>query len=171
MNHKREMSINCGASTKEVRGPSPMLGSPAQESCTRKTSPQSIWLWKSPGLTFGSPGGLGEIETPLLKGTKNLTHSGTQGRSSDLKGAWVRPACWSWRVSLRQAATAAPLGTQTQVVATSEESGLPCGHWSWQAPFWNPLSSLSASGPSPAPNPSAYRHQCRGVSGQATNWV
>ena len=29
--------------------------------------------------------------------TQNTTHSETQGGSSNLKGAWIRPTCWSWR--------------------------------------------------------------------------
>lgn len=37
-----------------------------------------------------------------LKGnTQNLTCTGTQGKISNLIGVWVRPTCWSWRVSQR----------------------------------------------------------------------
>ena len=42
--HEQENNYNCRGSPKEVRGLSPTSGSPAQGSCTGKTSPQSIWL-------------------------------------------------------------------------------------------------------------------------------
>lgn len=35
-----------------------------------------------------------------LKGcTKNFTHTGTKGKSSNLIEDWPRPTCWFWRVS------------------------------------------------------------------------
>ena len=37
--HTRENDCNCRGSSQGTRGPSPALGS-----CTRKTSPQSLWL-------------------------------------------------------------------------------------------------------------------------------
>ena len=43
-------------------------------------------------------------------------HTRTQGKSSNLIGAWARPTCWSWRVSGRGRGVAAiPVGTQTLV--------------------------------------------------------
>ena len=73
--HKWEDNYNCRGSTQGARGPSPTLGSPAQGSCTRKTSPQNIWLWSPVGLTFRRARGLWEIETPLLKGAHRTSHA------------------------------------------------------------------------------------------------
>ena len=46
------------------------------------------------GLTAGAPHDWGNRGS-ILKGH-------TQGKNSHLIGAWVRPTCWSWRVSLRR---------------------------------------------------------------------
>ena len=52
-----------------------MSGSPAQASCTGKTSPQDIWLWKPAGLTFRRVRGLWGTETLLLKGACRGSHT------------------------------------------------------------------------------------------------
>ena len=49
-----------------------MLAFPALGSCTRKVSPQSIWLGRAMGLSFVRPRNLGKIEVPLLKSTRKL---------------------------------------------------------------------------------------------------
>ena len=54
-----------------------MLGSPALGSCTRKISPQRIWLGRAMGLSLVRPRNLGKIEAPLLKSTRkqhDFTH-------------------------------------------------------------------------------------------------
>ena len=61
------------------------------------------------------------LEILFLKGAhKNFKRSGTQRRSSHLKGAFVKPTCWSWRdfksggnwsYSLGQTLAAAILGS------------------------------------------------------------
>ena len=47
-----------------------------------------------------------------------LTHSGTQDRTNNLKGAWVRPIYSSWRASQRgRGQLELTLGTQTLLAA------------------------------------------------------
>ena len=125
--HKWENNYNCRSSPQGARGLSPTLCSPAWGSCTSRQSSQNVWLWWPMRLTFGRPRELWEIETPLLNGSQNITCSGTQGRSSDLKVAWVRPTCRSW--------------------ASPREAGgkwdSPWGHRHWWQPF---LSALLTGG-------------------------
>ena len=81
--HKLENKLYCRSSSTGVRPLSPMSVPLPQPwwSCTRNTSPQSIWLWRPAELNFGHPKELRGIETLLLKGTENFTHSGTQGKA------------------------------------------------------------------------------------------
>ena len=119
------------------------LCSPEQRSCTRKMSPQIIRLVE---LTFGRPRRLWEIDSSLKECTQNLTGSRTQSRRSNLKGAWVTPTRWSWNLLKRQKAIGAhPYETDTCCSHFWEICHiLPCGHWHWQAQFWNPPFSLLA---------------------------
>ena len=83
--------------------------------------PQELLYWeeepteqlalKARGAWFQESHKTGERRN--LKGTQNLTCSGTQGKSTNLIGAWARPTCWSWRVFGVGwgGATVAPLGT------------------------------------------------------------
>ena len=81
----------------------------------------------------------------------------TQGESSDSIGAWVRPTCWSHRVSWGgRGQLWLTVGTRTLV-----EEALGNIHWhelSWRLPFWH--QDLA---------PTACRLQCWDASGEMTN--
>ena len=73
--------------------------SPVQGSCT-KVRPQSMQLWRPFWLNFGSPIGLGAIETPLLKGVHKILYAlGLKSKAV----IWQEPGptCWSWAVFWR----------------------------------------------------------------------
>lgn len=86
MTRKLEDNYNCRDPPPGKRGPGPVSGSLAWRSCTEKR-PFKLWLWRPQASLLAR--GLWEIETPLLKGTHKISHSGTQGRSSNLKRAWL----------------------------------------------------------------------------------
>ena len=113
--------------------------------------PQNAWLWRSVGLTLESSRGLGEIETPLQKGTHNISH--VLGPRAETV-IWREPG----------------LDLLSYLGISPREAGgnwsSPWGHRHWQKPFWgahfttwilvqepfwNPPSSLLTSGPSSAP--------------------
>lgn len=144
---------------------SPTLGSPDQGSCTGKTSPQNIWLWRSVGLNFASPTGLGEIKDFTLTGhTQNLMSTRTQVQSINLIEVWDRPLASLWRVSQRDKGQLWPfLGTQT-LVAAIRRTILPCEYCCWFLLYWF-ISTRSW------PHPIAYRHQCWDTWGQTPHWV
>ena len=56
---------------------------------TVKKSPFKVSLLRLAGLIFGQRA-VGNRNSTLKGCTQNFTHSGTQGRSSNLKGTWVR---------------------------------------------------------------------------------
>ena len=110
----------------------------------QEDEPQNIWLWRPAGLTFRRARGMWGTDSTLKGGTQSLSCSMTKSRSSDLKEAWVRPTCWTWR---------APQTGRKQLELTVGHRHwqqlfwgfvAPQGHWCWQAPFWDPPSSLSA---------------------------
>ena len=143
--HKMENNYNCRSSPRVVRVLSPILGSPAQGSCTRKTSPRSIWLWRAARLNLGSPRGLGEIVFTLKRVHTKSHTPGPRAEAVILTGAWVRPTCWSWRVSWSSRRHSGDIETGRIHLG---ELLLPRGYWCWQEPLWNPPSSLLAPGPS-----------------------
>ena len=113
-------------------------------------APQNIWLWSPVGLILGSPKGLGEIEASLLRGTCKISQAlGPKAEAviwkepgSDLHadlGEFPGEAGGNWSSST---------DTDTGSIHFGELI-LWCGHWCWQVTFWNPPSSLLASGPSP----------------------
>ena len=57
--------------------------------------------------------------------------SRAQGRSSRLKGSWIRPTCWSHRGSERGQRRKDSLGTRT-LSSHLWELFLPQGRWYWQ---------------------------------------
>ena len=100
-----------------------------------------------------------------LKGhTQSLTCSGTQGRSINLIGTWVRPTCWSCRVfqgERRQLQLT--LRTQTLMAAILRSS------------FYHMDSGTGKHHcrprTQPCSGPEHCRHQHLDISGQATNWM
>lgn len=72
---------NCRYSPQGASVPRPTLASPAQESCTAKTSTQSVWLkaclplCTPEGLAYGRARELQETEAPLLKGVPQTSHT------------------------------------------------------------------------------------------------
>ena len=80
-----------------------------------KIGPQNVWLWKPDGLTFERTGESVNRDSVLRVCTQNLTQSESQWRGSSLKGTWVRPTCWSWRVSWRGIVQLGLLGMETPV--------------------------------------------------------
>ena len=80
-------------SSPRSEGSDPTSGFPAQETCSRKTSSQNIWLWHP----AGRPRGLLETETPLLKGTHRISHTASPSVEAVVWRVWVRPTCWSER--------------------------------------------------------------------------
>ena len=109
-------NYNCRGCFRGLRGPSPTLGLPAQGFCTRKISPQNIWLWRHAELSFGEP--VGNRDYTFKGCSQNLTCSGIQSRSRNLKGSWIRPTFCSWRASQRvRRQPELMLGTQTLVAA------------------------------------------------------
>ena len=83
--HTLENYSTTEVSPSGVRALSPMLGSPAQGSSTKKIIPQSIWLSRPAELNCRSLTGLRETETSLL--TENTKY---HGKSSHLIGTWAR---------------------------------------------------------------------------------
>ena len=87
---------------------------------------QSIWLWRQAGLTFGRAREPWVIDSTLKAGIQNLTCSRTQYWSNNLKGAWVRGSCWSWRASQRG----------------KRQLDSPWGHRHWKQPFCGAPSTM-----------------------------
>ena len=145
-----------------------MLGSPSWGSCARSMCPPGHLALMASRDYFQNPEDLGNRDFTLRWLTQNLTCYRTWGRSSNLKEAYVRPKL-IWRVSWRcRKHLELTLGDTDASSSPSGELILLCGTWCWQVPFWNPLSSLLASGPSSIP---ACRHQSWDARGQATKWV
>ena len=90
----------CRGSPKGVRGLSPNTGLPSPVVVHREGAPRAFGIESQWGLLLGVPGGWGK-EISLSKGKHKISHtpSKTQGRSSNLRAAWARPTCWSWRDS------------------------------------------------------------------------
>lgn len=84
---QQEDKHNCRVAG-SARGPGPAAGPPAWGSCTGRRVLRQFASEGQQGLLLAR--GLWETETPILKGAHKISHSGTQGRSSHLKGAWVR---------------------------------------------------------------------------------
>lgn len=129
--HKWENNWKCRSSLQGVRGLSLTSDSPACGPCAGKMSPQSIWLWRSVGsffLNYQRAGG--NRDFTLKEHTQNLICSGTEERSINLIGTWVRPTCWSCRIF--QGGT-----RQLQLTPRThfEEFIPPYGQWYWQAPL------------------------------------
>ena len=70
------------------------------------------------GLCSGEPKrAVANRDSPLKGPVQNRTHSKSQCRGSNLKGAWVRPTCWSWRASPRgRGQRGLPWGVKCRVV-------------------------------------------------------
>ena len=129
---------------------------------TGKRSLQSIWLWRPSGLNCRSPTRLGEKDFTLKGLTQNLTCTRTQGKSSNLIGAWARSTCWPWRVSWRgREWLQLTLGTKTLVSDTL--GNIQLHEQSWQLISW----VISAT---TWPHLTASMWQCWDTSGQTTNW-
>ena len=77
----------------------PHVRLPAWGASLRRRSPQSTWLWRPAGLKCMNSTWLGETDFTLRGRSQGLTLTGTEGKSSDFKGAWARPLCWSHGVS------------------------------------------------------------------------
>lgn len=129
------------------KGSVPHNGLCSPESCARKMSPQSIWLWRSVMLIFRRHRRLWEIETPFWKGRHKIFSfvgtraDGSKEPGSDLPadlGESPREAGGNW---------SSCWGKDT-AGSHSGEPVLPWGHWCWKMPFWNTPSSLLMSGPS-----------------------
>ena len=99
---------------------------------------------------------VGNRDSTLKRYTQNRIHCGTQGRSSNLKGPWVRTTHGSWQVSWggrRQLDLT--LGTQTLMVTILGSLFYHMDTGAGEHHFVNlPLASSSASGPS-----TAHTHQ------------
>ena len=147
------------------------MASPAWGSYTGKTSPQRIWLWRPVRLFQESQRGGGKRDSLLMGTHKGLTYSGTQGRSSNMIGAWGRPAWWPWSLLERQEATAAhPGDTDTggshfwKLFLTHRTSAGKC--------YSAILLPAYAPNTQPYPEQRTYRCQCWDTSGQAnTAWT
>ena len=84
--------------------------------CQEDKPPEHLYLKASRAHFQKSQKAEGNRASTLKEWTQNLTHSRIQGRSSNLKGAWVRPTCWSWIVSWRG----------------RKQGSSPWGHRHWQ---------------------------------------
>lgn len=96
---------------------SSLLRGPAQE---RGTSRALGFEGQQGLLIVGAPQNWGNTDFTLKGHTQILMHTGTRGKSSNLIGSWVRPTCWSWRVSWRCAG----------------DCGSPRGHRRWCCTYW-----------------------------------
>ena len=133
--------------------------------------PENLALKATETLFQESQRGGGNRDS-LLTGThKGLTYSGTQGRSSNMIGAWGRPAWWPWSLLERQEATAAhPGDTDTggshfwKLFLTHRTSAGKC-YFGILLPAYTPNTQ-------PYPEQRAFRCQCWDTSGQAnTAWT
>lgn len=89
--------------------------------------------WRAEGLQ----------ENIVRKGHKqNLTCSKSQHRGSNVKKAWVRPTCWSWRASWRDKRQVGTPGVEGTDAGSSHfwKRVLPWGHWWRQVPLLSPPS-------------------------------
>ena len=155
-----------GASPTGVRVLSPRSGSPAQGFYSSgKMSPRTFGFWKPAGLNFGNPTGVGEIETSLLKGGHEISHTpGPRVKSSHLTGVWARPICPFWSVSQ---------GSVDGYVS-------PWGHESRRQTYLGTFCRedmaadsfhLSSLVPKPGPTQQPAGNPGWEASGQITNWV
>ena len=124
--------------------------------------------WRASGAIFGRPRGLWKTDSSPNRCTQNLTHSATQGRSSHLIEACVRPPADLVEPPGETGGTAGHPGdtdTGSSHLGNSFyylDAGADKSHFGIFPP-----PSLLASGPRPA-----HVHQTVGTNtGQATNWA
>ena len=160
---------HCRAFTKGSEGSKTHIRFRSSGSCTRKTSPHMYGFEGQWWFHFQeTQRATGKRDSALHGLTQNLTLSGTQDRGCTLKGAWVRPICWSYRVSQRKQLERT-LETDTGR-SPSGELTLPCGLRCWKEPSWNSPFSFLAPGPSRTPTSDWWaQHQYWDASGWATN--
>ena len=146
------------------RGLSSMSGSPALGSAIRRRWPQSIWLWRPAGLDHRRS--TEPVKQRLLswKAHQGLMYTRTPRKSSDFIGIWLRPTCWSWRISW---------GSRGQLCLSleSEKQGENTGKCSstWTLNGSRHLAWIIST--KTWSQSIAYRQQCCDASGQATNKV
>ena len=117
-NPQREDDYNCRSYPQGARGPSPTLGSPAQESYTNTSHLEHSAL-KVNGTYFQeSQNIMGNRDGLLRKHTHNLTHSRSHSRISHLKETGLHPP--------------AALGEPTREAEGNWSSPWGHRHW-WQA--------------------------------------
>lgn len=99
--------------------------SPAQASCVGRTRPQSVWLWRSEGLTLERSRHCGRerLHFQRKRCSQNFTCSESQRRSSNLKEAWSELLSILTNLPVRQRS---PWGSR---------------HWWW--PLWGVGSTIS----------------------------
>ena len=127
--HKQEENYNCRFSPRNKPHRLPSLGVLHQED-----EPPEHWALKASRACVQNTARA--IRQRLLcEHTQNLTHSETQHRGRNLKGAWVRCPCWSWRDSWEEGGIRTPPGTHMLVAAISvslfyhEETGAGKRHF------------------------------------------
>ena len=144
-NSQTRDGYNCRVSSQGIRGLSPTSSPPGPGFLHQEDElPKCLVLKTRVAYFLETQGSVGNRDFTFKGRTHNLTHSRTQGRSSGLKGAWVRPHCWPWRAS--------PRGRRQLAAAGFRELLLPGGQWYQQVPVWNPSSSLAPE-PGPAYQP------------------
>ena len=137
--------------------------SPVQGSCT-KVRPQSMQLWRPFWLNFGSPIGLGAIETPLLKGVHKILYAlGLKSKAV----IWQEPGptCWSWAVFWRGGERR---GGWVVTVAQPEDTDNNSGSHNWgHSAAWTLLLAHELQVLILIPH-NSFRHQRSDASGQPT---
>ena len=96
-----KLENNCRGSPTGVRVLSPELGSSAQGSALGREAPRAFGFEGLERLTFGSPKGLGEIKTSLLKDAHKMSGPLGPRRKAVINLVGPKAVLWSWRVSRR----------------------------------------------------------------------
>ena len=115
---------------------------------------RNICFWRLVGLTFKKPKGLWEIAIPLLKGLHKILH--TLGPRAEIV-IWKELGSDHLLILVKSPREAEGNWSSPPGDSHFGEFILLCGHWCWQASFWNPPSSLLAWGSTPA-HPLVWRH-------------
>lgn len=98
--HKGEENNNCWSPPQEA-GIEPHVRLPSPGILHWKDKPRTSGFESQEGLLSGESEGCGEDSS--VKGcTQRFTHFGTQGRSSHLRGDWVRPTSWFCRAMCKE---------------------------------------------------------------------
>ena len=147
--HKQKNNHNCGGFPLRVRALSPNWALRPGVPTLGRQDPITAGFEGQQDLHIGKSEGCRKQTFHAQRAHTKSICSKSQLRGSNLKEAWIRHTCWSWRApqsGRRQEATISPLRDVDAGGSNLGRCVLPWGHWCRQVPCWSLLSSLLAQG-------------------------